>query len=220
MAHKTLRGLLATPPEPFLVTDRTRQRLESLINNVAGRAVILNVGAGFTSYGPRVFNVDIFDSGTTSVIASALTLPFPDNVADLVILQGVLEHVENADETLAECYRVLKPEGLFYTEMPFLQPYHECPIDVRRSTKPGLARLCFPLKEVESGIHIGPASTVTWVLREILAQVVSRGKPEVYRKASSLIGWVVFPLKYADLILERIPSLHTVASSCYFLGRK
>jgi len=217
---KKLRAALAAPPEPFLVTGRTTRRVRSLIDKAGSGAVILNVGAGYTDYGPRVINLDIFNSGTTHVIASALALPFPDSIADLVILQGVLEHVEDADATLKECIRALRPGGLFYTEMPFLQPYHESPIDLRRSTRPGLGKLCEPLVEVESGIHIGPASTVTWILRELMAGVLSGGDPALYRRINSLAGWVVFPLKYADYFLERLPQFHTLASSCYYIGRK
>jgi len=115
---------------------------------------------------------------------------------------------------------VLKPGGLFYTEMPFLQPYHESPIDLRRSTQPGLKNLCAPLVEIESGIHIGPASTLTWILRELLAGLLSSGHPIWYPRINSLVGWVVFPLKYADYMLEKMPHLHVIASSCYYLGRK
>ncbi len=217
---KKFRAVLAAPPEPFLVTERFRRRLRSLIDSMAERAVILNVGAGYTDYGPRVINIDIFDSGTTDIIASAMALPLADDCADLIILQGVLEHVKDATRTFGECYRVLKPGGLFYTEMPFMQPYHESPVDIRRSTQPGLSHLCYPLVEVESGIHIGPASAMTWMLRELLAGVISGGRFNVYQKVSSLVGWVVFPLKYADYALERLPHLHRIASSCYFVGRK
>ena len=115
---------------------------------------------------------------------------------------------------------MLRPGGLFYTEMPFLQPYHESPIDMRRATRPGLARLCAPLVEVETGIHIGPASTLAWFMRELLARLVSGGRERVYARASSLLGWVFFPLRYADLALEKLPYLHTVASSCYYVGRE
>jgi SAM-dependent methyltransferase len=149
-----------------------------------------------------------------------MALPFSDASSDLVILQGVLEHVEDAAGTIAESIRVLKPGGLFYTEMPFLQPYHESPIDLRRSTKPGLARLCAPLVEVESGIHIGPAATFAWLTREFLARLVSGGRPAVYAKASSIFGWFLFPFRYLDRILEGLPHMHTIASSCYYLGRK
>jgi ubiquinone/menaquinone biosynthesis C-methylase UbiE len=217
---KKVRAVLAAPPEPFLVTGRTKRRVQKLVDEAGERAVIFNVGAGYTYYGPRVVNIDIFDSGTTTVIASAQALPFADGAADLVILQGVLEHVSDAQATLEECRRVLKPGGLFYTEMPFLQPYHESPIDMRRATRPGLAHLCAPLEEIESGIHIGPASAMTWMLRELLAQLVSGGRFNVYRRVSPLIGWLLFPLRYADYALERIPHLHTIASSCYYLGRK
>ena len=217
---KKLRARLASPPDPFLVTARTVQRVLSLVDSAGPRATILNVGAGYTALGERVVNIDIFDSGTTDVIASGMALPFPDNCADLVILQGVLEHVEDATSTLAESFRVLKPGGLFYTEMPFLQPYHESPIDMRRSTKNGLAVLCAPLIEIESGIHIGPAATFAWFLREFWARLLSGGRPTVYAKISTAIGWLVFPIRYADHFLEKIPHLHTIASSCYYLGRK
>ena len=217
---KSFRSILAAPPDPFLVTSRSVQRVSALLESVGSTAIIFNVGAGYTSLGERVVNIDIFDSGTTDIIASAMALPFPDGCADLVILQGVLEHVEDAAGTLAEAIRVLKPGGLFYTEMPFMQPYHESPIDLRRSTKSGLATLCQPLIEIESGIHIGPAATFAWFLREFWARLLSGGRPSVYAKASTLIGWIVFPLRYADRFLEKIPHLHTIASSCYYLGRK
>jgi SAM-dependent methyltransferase len=219
-ALERFKAKLATPPDPFLVTSRTHERVQSLVSSAGNEATVLNVGAGYTDLGPTVINVDIFDSGTTDVIGSAMALPFPDASSDLVILQGVLEHVADAAGTLAESIRVLKPGGLFYTEMPFLQPYHESPIDLRRSTKPGLATLCAPLTEIESGIHIGPAATFAWFTRELLARLVSGGNPRIYAKASSLIGWAVFPLRYLDHFFERAPHLHTVASSCYYLGRK
>lgn len=215
-----IKSTVAAPPDPFIVTPRSQARVEGLVSAAGEHATIFNVGAGYTDLGANVFNIDIFDSGTTDVIASAMSLPLPDQCADLVILQGVLEHVEDAAGTIAESVRVLKSGGLFYTEMPFLQPYHESPIDLRRSTKSGLATLCAPLVEIESGIHIGPAATFTWLTREFLARLVSGGSAGVYAKASSIIGWILFPLRYADRYLERLPHLHTVASSCYFLGRK
>jgi ubiquinone/menaquinone biosynthesis C-methylase UbiE len=217
---KRIRAVLAAPPEPFLVTGRTKRRVQGLVDSMPEGAAIVNVGAGYTDFGPRVVNVDIFDSGTTTVIASALELPFANNCADFVLLQGVLEHVRDADSTLRECLRVLKSGGLFYTEMPFLQPYHESPIDMRRATRPGLAHLCAPLEEVETGIHIGPASAMTWMLKELISQLLSGGRFNVYRRVNPLVGWVLFPLRYADYALERVPHLHTIASSCYYLGRK
>ncbi len=215
-----IRATIAVPPDPFMVTRRSQERVEGLVAAAGDGATVLNVGAGYTDLGRNVINIDIFDSGTTDILGSAMALPLPDECADLVILQGVLEHVEDAAGTIAESIRVLKRGGLFYTEMPFLQPYHESPIDLRRSTKSGLATLSAPLVEIESGIHIGPAATFAWFTREFLARLVSGGRPAIYAKASSLIGWIVFPFRYLDYFFERLPHLHTVASSCYYLGRK
>lgn len=217
---KRTRAFIAAPPVPFLVTERTNKYVRSLIDSMPENATILNVGAGYTNFGERVTNIDIFDSGTTKIIASALELPLADECADLVILQGVLEHVRDADKTLKECFRVMKKDSLFYTEMPFMQPYHESPIDFRRCTEYGLGEFCLPLEKVETGIHIGPASTIAWILREFLAVLISGGRPEPYRIANTLIGWVVFPLKYADYWLEKKPQFHRIASSFYYLGKK
>ncbi|HYH86459.1 MAG TPA: hypothetical protein VEX60_13485, partial [Pyrinomonadaceae bacterium] len=74
-ALKKVRAVLAAPPDPFLVTGRSKRRVQGLVDAAGPQAVVLNVGAGGTFYGPRVVNVDIYDSGTTTVIASALALP-------------------------------------------------------------------------------------------------------------------------------------------------
>src|SRR5687768_13575955 len=166
---KKTRAVVAAPPEPFLETERSKQRLRKLIDSMPLQSTILYGGSGYAYLGERVINTDIFDSGTTDVISSALELPFDDESADLVILQGVLEHVKDADRTLEECIRVMKSGAHFYTEMPFMQPYHESPIDLRRCTLPGLAEMCKPLRHVESGMNVGPASTLTWIVRELLA---------------------------------------------------
>lgn len=217
---KRTRAILAAPPEPFLETDRTKRIVHELINTMPVNSVILNVGAGYSDLGERVINTDIFDSGTTDVISSALELPFADGSADLVILQGVLEHVLDAQRTLDECIRVMRPGAKFYTEMPFMQPYHESPIDLRRCTLPGLAELCRPLKHIASGMNVGPASTLTWITRELLASLLSGGNEYYYPRVNSLVGWFVFPFKYLDHWLERKPYLHRIGSSFYYIGEK
>lgn len=213
-------NLLAAPPVPFLITRRSDARVTSLIESRGPGSVILNVGAGGKVLGERVLNLDIFATRGTHALASVFSLPFADGTADLVILQGVLEHVRDPRRAVAEVLRVLKPGGVFYTEMPFLEPYHEAPIDVSRRTRFGLSDLCSPLTELESGIHIGPASTLTWILREFLASLVSCGNDKVYRRASSLIGWVLFPLRSFDHWLERYEHFHRIASAFYYVGRK
>lgn len=64
----------------------------------------------------------------------------PDGSFDLVLATGVLEHVEDDHALMREMTRLAKPGGLVYIEIPFLQQYHDDPIDCRRLTQPGLAR--------------------------------------------------------------------------------
>ncbi len=45
-------------------------------------------------------------------------LPFEDESFDFVISLAVLEHVQNVDEVISETYRVLKPGGKVYFEVP------------------------------------------------------------------------------------------------------
>lgn len=48
----------------------------------------------------------------------AEALPLPDESVDLVILDNVLEHVHNREQTLVEIRRVLRPNGLLYMVTP------------------------------------------------------------------------------------------------------
>lgn len=217
---KRVRATVAAVPEPFLETERTKRFVFDLIESMPEGATIINVGAGSSDLGKRVINIDIFDSGTTDVVASALELPFEDGSVDLVIMQGVLEHVRDERKTLDECYRVMRPGAKFYTEMPFLQPYHESPIDMRRCTLPGLAEMCLPLRHIESGMNVGPASTVTWILRELIAGVLAGGHEYYFPRVHILVGWVLFPFRYLDIWLEKKPHLHRIGSSFYYIGEK
>lgn len=45
-------------------------------------------------------------------------LPFEDRAFDLVTMVDVIEHVENAEKSLAECARVLAPGGVLYVQGP------------------------------------------------------------------------------------------------------
>jgi ubiquinone/menaquinone biosynthesis C-methylase UbiE len=55
----------------------------------------------------------------STYVADALTLPFDDDVADVVTMQGILHHVPIAYEgVLAEAHRVLKPGGSLYISEP------------------------------------------------------------------------------------------------------
>ncbi len=108
---------------------------------------ILNVGSGDqTGLGAKlwkhssgqVVNIDIQDGDTVDVVGDTHDLPFVDNSFDSVIMQAVLEHLHTPEVAISEAFRVLKPGGFIYLEVPFLQGFHADPHDYFRFTQVGL----------------------------------------------------------------------------------
>ncbi len=50
--------------------------------------------------------------------SGAETLPFPDNIFDIVHSNHVFEHLENPANAINEAYRVTKPGGIVFIEVP------------------------------------------------------------------------------------------------------
>lgn len=114
-----------------LFQERIRQLSASF--DLASRPKILDIGAssgtmvemamklGWDAYGiePSEDGVAACNSKNLNVIQSkAEKLPFPDDFFDLVHSHHVFEHLQNPFEAAAEVYRVLKPGGKFFIEVP------------------------------------------------------------------------------------------------------
>ncbi|NGQ94425.1 class I SAM-dependent methyltransferase [Brevibacillus sp. SYP-B805] len=56
--------------------------------------------------------------------ADAARMPFADETFDTIVMNDAMEHVEQPEQTLAECFRVLKPGGHLYINFPpYYHPY-------------------------------------------------------------------------------------------------
>lgn len=75
------------------------------------------------------------------ILANARALPVRAGCLDAVICLEVLEHVEAAEEVIAEMSRILKERGKLLLSMPFLYRFHEDPGDYQRYTHTQLQRL-------------------------------------------------------------------------------
>ena len=69
------------------------------------------------------FPLDKFTEGynypTDTIFGDILNLDFADNSFDYIICSHVLEHIEQDKQAMKELYRVIKPGGQLYIQVPF-----------------------------------------------------------------------------------------------------
>jgi SAM-dependent methyltransferase len=106
---------------------------------------LLDLGCGnrpfLPWYGPLVDEAVWTDAEAApgvSVVADGGGLPFRDASFDTILCTEVIEHVTDAEATLAEMFRTTRPGGHVLVSVPFLYPVHEAPFDMRRFTHFGL----------------------------------------------------------------------------------
>jgi SAM-dependent methyltransferase len=184
-------------------------------------AVVANVGAGATEFGPNTLNLEIEPGPGIDVVGVAEHLPLADGSCAGVLLLAVLEHVRDEDRTISEARRVLRPGGRILVDVPFIQGYHASPADYRRYTEQGLRdeleRHGFAVER--SGVAVGPASAMAWIASEFLALLLSGRSAKGYRIAKLATTWLALPVKYADRWLEGHPMAYTIPSAVWAEGR-
>lgn len=201
-------------------TARSHRRIPQFVERLGPAATILNLGSGRTNFGERVVNLDIGPLLHVDVVAVGERLPVEDASLDGVITQGVLEHVPDLRTTVAEIDRVLRPGGLVYHEIPFIQGYHASPNDFRRFTSVGIAELAPGYVIVEQGIAVGPSSALMWIASEWLALLFSFRNETLLKIGRRVFPWLLTPLKWLDAWLEGHPRAELIASAFYIIARK
>jgi predicted O-methyltransferase YrrM len=113
------------------------------------RGRVLNAGAGDRDLSPLVegelVNQDIphgLHPGHIDIWSPLEDIPVEDATFDAIVCNAVLEHVMDPEQVIAEFARVLKPGGVLYLGVPFMQPEHKDPTDSQRYTIDGLRALC------------------------------------------------------------------------------
>lgn len=209
---------------PVCKSRAGRERIPAFVQRIRqanAEPLILNVGSGGTAY-EGVINLDVAPFAPVELLGDATALPVLDGVLDGVITQGVLEHVRQPRQAVAETWRVLKRGGLSYHELPFMQGDHtaaDCP-DFWRFTFSGVQALFEGFQVVERGVVVGPSSGLAWLLREYLAILLSFNNLYLYKAAVRLMALVTLPLKYLDYLLAGNRFAPVIASAFYVIARK
>lgn len=150
------------------------QELEPVAPYLSGH--LLNAGCGSRDVTPyllangvaKVTKYDIASTDTDVIVGPLETMPFADATFDSVLCNAVLEHVSDAEGSMRELARVVRPDGHVVVAVPFLQPFHACPADFRRYTADGLGALGRRAGlDVVSVLPVHTiAQTVGWILWE------------------------------------------------------
>lgn len=77
-------------------------------------------------------------SAMVDLVGTAYSIPVEDESFDTALCSAVLEHLEEPEAALRECFRVLRPGGMALYTVPFIWPLHEEPRDFFRYSRYGL----------------------------------------------------------------------------------
>jgi SAM-dependent methyltransferase len=224
LVRSALRGVMRALRGGNRVAAPNCRKFLGELHKRTAAPVVLIVGGGVAGSGThllreegeklRLLCFDIYATAETDFIADAHDIPLPDASVDGVWIQAVLEHVIQPDRVVAEIHRVLKPGGIVYAEIPFMQTVHEAAYDFTRYSDTGMRWLFRWFDRIQSGTVLGPGSALLWSITAALAGLFRS------QKAGNLIGTVLF--FWVRLLDYVIPAPFAIDAACglYFLGRK
>lgn len=140
-----------------------RDSLNFLVNNIFEtkfktlgqtflKGKLIDIGCGekpykqmLSEYVDEHIGVDHYDcthdQSNIDLFGNAYKIPMKDNSFDSAICTAVLEHLEEPEQAIKECFRVLKNDGFAIYSVPFIWHLHEEPRDFFRYSKYGLKHL-------------------------------------------------------------------------------
>ena len=142
------------------------RKYKLLLDSLPENAIVVNVGSGPHRLSPSVINVDLSPFRNIDVVADICSLPFSNNSIDGIINIVVLEYISMPIAAVDEMRRVLRPGGLIFSVVPFMQGYHASPHDYTRWTKSGVEKLFGDFETIEMGVATGPTSSFLWIGQE------------------------------------------------------
>jgi SAM-dependent methyltransferase len=206
--------------------DELQRLLHASMVPSAGPARVLVVGGGDAGVGSEaivndpgltVVETDVYLGPRVGVVCDAHDLPFVDASFDAAICQAVLEHVIDPARVADEIRRVLRPDGLVYSEVPFMQQVHAGAFDFTRFTLVGHRLLWRHFDELRAGAQGGPGMALIWSIAYFLRAPLPR---QLWPAADRMASLGFFWLKYLDGLLVRRPGGLDAASGTFFLGRR
>ena len=161
---------------------------------------------------------DIAIDGRTTLVCDAHVLPFADQTFDGVIFQGVIFYLQDYGRCISEMFRVLKPEGVVYSESAFMEQVVGGEYDFYRFTLRGHEYQFRQFERISSGISGGPAMATAWSIQYLLLSFTESAA--VRAGIRILCKCTLFWMKYLDLLLVRKRGAVDAAAGTFFMGRR
>lgn len=205
---------------------KTENNFKFLANQITSKTKVLIIGGGSRGDGMDYFykacernsvlieSIDIYESENITAIADAHYLPYVSLSFDLVIIQAVIEHVLDPDKVVSEIFRVLKNNGLVYSETPFMQSVHEGAYDFTRYTHSGHRWLFKNFEEISSGVIQGGFTATLFIFSYCLSGFFRNRYIGIFLR-------IIFS-KFAKFLDCLIPNKYNFDVGCgfYFIGEK
>ena len=183
---------------------------------------ILNIGSGNERIGAGIINLDMFAYENVDIVTDAKKMCVKNDIVDAVIGMAMLEHMDDPETVVKETERILRKNGECFFAIPFMFGFHASPYDFTRWTHEGLkkmfARNGFEI--VELGVQSGPTSAFLSITIDFLSILLSLGIKPLYEIWTIFFMLILWPLKFLDLILIKIPFAKVIAANFYIIGRK
>ena len=214
---------LLTSPHPTWQSSKSRHRVCRFLEAEETRTpqgLRLNVGSGGRRFEVPTINLDLMAGHEVDVRGDVLRLPLKAESFDSIVCTGVLEHVADAPAAVQEIFRVLKPEGRVFFEIPFMQTYHAAPGDYYRWTPTGLQQVLQAFTLLEWHPVAGPASALAWCFQETMAMAFSLERQVLYKIGLRIFGYLAKLISLLDFFLEGHPMAWHAASGFSVLALK
>ena len=181
-------------------SNRIKRKLTELLNEVRSETIVLNIGSGNKRLHPNIKNLDIIAGENVDIVGSAEKIPLNEESVDLIITQEAFEHIQDPNLAIKECFRVMKPGGKIYFQVPFVIGYHPGPTDFLRFTKEGVYELVtkagFKISEI--GITVGGATGFYRIAVEFFAILSSGPFHFLYLPMKAVFALILYPIKFLD----------------------
>jgi SAM-dependent methyltransferase/uncharacterized protein YbaR (Trm112 family) len=199
-----------------------RRAIDQVVRTLAPNEWGLNLGSADTEFTSHVINLDIVASPRVDVVGTADRLPFRSDSLGCVVSQEVFEHLRDPYQAAREVFRVLRPGGQFYFQVPFIIGFHSGPHDYWRFTQRGVRQLLGSagFEIVEVGPAVGAGTSMYRISVEFAALLAGSIHRKLYFPAKAASAVALAPFRWFDLVVSERRDINRISAGFYAIARK